>query len=168
MNLHCIYVSWTTSEVRVWILALPDFLRSSGLEQGTLSLMSTIEELLEKKNSGFSLENREYGCRDPSRWLHNNPLSTKVGTNSIDKRWLLGQYSLLVNSGQGVCLFVICKLKCIEELKHFVVEVYLNLTCNLLLSCRYRFVLICKQRFSLWMHSEDVFIWPQSYFSVPD
>jgi hypothetical protein len=28
--------------------------------------VSTIEELLERKNSGFDLENRDYGRRDPS------------------------------------------------------------------------------------------------------
>jgi hypothetical protein len=38
-----------------------------GLERGPLSLVSTIEELLERKSSGFGLENREYGRRDPSR-----------------------------------------------------------------------------------------------------
>jgi hypothetical protein len=38
------------------------------LEQGPLSLVSTIEELLGRDNSGFSLENREYGRRDQSRW----------------------------------------------------------------------------------------------------
>jgi hypothetical protein len=38
-----------------------------GLERGQLSLVSTIEELLERKNSGSSLEIREYGRRDPSR-----------------------------------------------------------------------------------------------------
>jgi hypothetical protein len=38
-----------------------------GLERGPLSHMSTIEELLERKNSGFGLEGREYGRRDPSR-----------------------------------------------------------------------------------------------------
>jgi hypothetical protein len=38
-----------------------------GLERGPLSLVSTIEELLERKSSGSGLENREYGCRDPSR-----------------------------------------------------------------------------------------------------
>jgi hypothetical protein len=37
-----------------------------GLERGPHSLMSTIEELLEKKNSGSGLEIREYGRRDPS------------------------------------------------------------------------------------------------------
>jgi hypothetical protein len=38
-----------------------------GLEQGPLSLVSTAEELLGRKNSGSGLENREYGHRDPSR-----------------------------------------------------------------------------------------------------
>jgi hypothetical protein len=38
-----------------------------GLERGPLSLASTIEELLGRNSSGFGLENREYGRRDPSR-----------------------------------------------------------------------------------------------------
>jgi hypothetical protein len=38
-----------------------------GVERGPLSLMSTTEELLERKSSGSSLERREYGRRDPSR-----------------------------------------------------------------------------------------------------
>jgi hypothetical protein len=38
-----------------------------GLEWGPLSLVSTIEELLEIKSSGSGLEIREYGPRDPSR-----------------------------------------------------------------------------------------------------
>jgi hypothetical protein len=38
-----------------------------GLERGPLSLVITIEELLEKKSSGFGLESLEYGRRDPSR-----------------------------------------------------------------------------------------------------
>jgi hypothetical protein len=37
-----------------------------GLEQGQLSLVSTIEELLERKSSGSGLESREYGCKGPS------------------------------------------------------------------------------------------------------
>jgi hypothetical protein len=32
-----------------------------GLERGTLSLVSTIEKLLEKKSSGSGLGNRDYG-----------------------------------------------------------------------------------------------------------
>jgi hypothetical protein len=39
-----------------------------GLERGPLSLVSTIEELFERKNSCSSLGNREYGRRKPSRW----------------------------------------------------------------------------------------------------
>jgi hypothetical protein len=38
-----------------------------GLEQGPHSLVSTTEELLERKSSGSGLEIREYGRRDPSR-----------------------------------------------------------------------------------------------------
>jgi hypothetical protein len=36
-----------------------------GLERDPLSLVSTIEELLGRKNSGSGLENREYGRRNP-------------------------------------------------------------------------------------------------------
>jgi hypothetical protein len=39
-----------------------------GLERGPLSLVSTIEVLLDRKSSGFGLENRDYGSKDPSRW----------------------------------------------------------------------------------------------------
>jgi hypothetical protein len=38
-----------------------------GLERGPLSLVGTIEELLERKSSGSGLESREYDRRDPSR-----------------------------------------------------------------------------------------------------
>jgi hypothetical protein len=38
-----------------------------GLERGPLSLVSTIEELLGRKNSGSGLESRSYGRRAPSR-----------------------------------------------------------------------------------------------------
>jgi hypothetical protein len=37
------------------------------LERGPPNLVSTTEELLERKSSGFCLESREYGRRDPSR-----------------------------------------------------------------------------------------------------
>jgi hypothetical protein len=39
-----------------------------GLERGSLSLVSTIEELLGRKRSGSGLEIWEYVSRDPSRW----------------------------------------------------------------------------------------------------
>jgi hypothetical protein len=43
------------------------FWEAVGLEQGPLILVSTIEELLERKSSGSGLESREYGHRDQSR-----------------------------------------------------------------------------------------------------
>jgi hypothetical protein len=36
-----------------------------GLERGPLSLLITIEKLLERKSSGSGLEDREYNHRDP-------------------------------------------------------------------------------------------------------
>jgi hypothetical protein len=39
-----------------------------GLERGPISLVSTVDEPLGRKNSGFGLENREYGRKDPPRW----------------------------------------------------------------------------------------------------
>jgi hypothetical protein len=61
-----------------------------GLERGPLSLVSTIEELLERKSSGSGLINREYDNRDPSRLPRGIPLSAKVGTKFADKRRSLG------------------------------------------------------------------------------
>jgi hypothetical protein len=43
------------------------FLEMLGLERSPLSLVSTIEELLGRKNIGSGLGKREYGRRDPSR-----------------------------------------------------------------------------------------------------
>jgi hypothetical protein len=37
------------------------------LERGPFGLVSTIEELVERKSSGSGLESVEYGRRDPSR-----------------------------------------------------------------------------------------------------
>jgi hypothetical protein len=55
-----------------------------GVERSPFSLVSTNEELLERKSSGSGLENREYGRRDPPRWLRDTFLSRKVGTNFSD------------------------------------------------------------------------------------
>jgi hypothetical protein len=53
-----------------------------GLERGPLSLLSTTEELLDRKSSGSCLESQVYG-----------PPSAKRGTNFTDKRRSLGRYS---------------------------------------------------------------------------
>jgi hypothetical protein len=53
-----------------------------GLERGPLSLVSTTEELLDRKSSGFCLENREYGRRDPSRWPRDTFYQQKLAITS--------------------------------------------------------------------------------------
>jgi hypothetical protein len=50
---------------RVRFSELPNFLRSSRLERGPLSLVSTTEELLGRNSSCFGLENHKYGRGDP-------------------------------------------------------------------------------------------------------
>jgi hypothetical protein len=52
-----------------------------GLEQGPLSLVSTTEELLGRKNSGSGLENWEYGLRNPSRIFYCQKLALTSQTS---------------------------------------------------------------------------------------
>jgi hypothetical protein len=47
------------------------------LERGALILVSTIEELLERKSSGSGLENREYGCRRSTALTTRHPYIRK-------------------------------------------------------------------------------------------
>jgi hypothetical protein len=66
------------------------------LERGPLSLVSTNDELLERKNSGSGPESREYGRRDPSRW----PRGT-----------LYPQKLALISPTNGGCLVGIVRLR---------------------------------------------------------
>jgi hypothetical protein len=54
-----------------------------GLEWGPLSLVSTREELLGRNSSGPGVESREYGRRDPSRWLRDTLYLPKLALTSL-------------------------------------------------------------------------------------
>jgi hypothetical protein len=54
-----------------------------GLERGTLCLVSTTEELLERKGSGSGLESRDYDPSDPSRWPRGTLYPRKLALTSL-------------------------------------------------------------------------------------
>jgi hypothetical protein len=96
----------TNPEVRVLFPALhyQIFWEVVSLERGPLSLVSTTEELLERKSSRFGLKIREYGRRDPSHWPRDTLYPQKLALTSPTSGSLLGRYSSLADSRQGVFL----------------------------------------------------------------
>jgi hypothetical protein len=77
-----------------------------GLERGPLSLVSTIEELFERKNSGSGLENREYGRRDPLCWPRDTLYPQKLSLTSLTScGHLVGIVRSRTKATEFVCFF---------------------------------------------------------------
>jgi hypothetical protein len=74
-----------------------------GLEQGSLSLVCTIEELLGRKSIGSLLENREYGRRDPLCWPHGTLYLQKLAPTSLTSG---GSLLVLINILQEAAVLV--------------------------------------------------------------
>jgi hypothetical protein len=86
-----------------------------GLERGPLSLVRTIEELLERKSSGFDLESREHGRRDSSRWPRGTLYPQKLALTSPTS---CGRSVGIVRSLiQAMELFVYLRFSCYMNIK---------------------------------------------------
>jgi hypothetical protein len=80
-----------------------------GLEQGPLSLVSTIEELLQRKSNGSELESREYGRRDLSRWTCDTPYPQKLSLISPTSGGRsVGVVCSRTEATEFVCLYINC------------------------------------------------------------
>jgi hypothetical protein len=78
MSNHWLQIGRSGSDSRGYLI----FWEVVGLERGPLSLVSTIEEVLERKSSGSGLEIREYGHRYPSRWPRGTIYPPKLSLSS--------------------------------------------------------------------------------------
>jgi hypothetical protein len=77
-----------------------------GVERGPLSLVSTTEELLERKSGGSGLESREYGRGDPLCSPRNTIYPQKLALTSPTSG---GRSVGIVRSrtkGHGICFFL--------------------------------------------------------------
>jgi hypothetical protein len=75
-----------------------------GLERGPLSLVSTTEELLERKSGGSGLENREYGRRDTSCWPRGTLYPQKWALTSLT----IGGRSVVIVRSQTQTTEIFC------------------------------------------------------------
>jgi hypothetical protein len=78
-----------------------------GLERGPLSLVSTFEELLERKHSDSGLENQEYGRVDPLRRPRYTFYPQKLALTSLTSG---GRAVGIVLSRKKTTEFVVCLL----------------------------------------------------------
>jgi hypothetical protein len=97
--------------VHIWGLqarlpALPDFWEVVGLERSPLRLLSTIEELLRRKRSGFGLENWDY-CRTETAALATRH---RLRRQAVMARWVyfarrIKRRSLLVYVSANITIY---------------------------------------------------------------
>jgi hypothetical protein len=78
-----------------------------GLEWGSLSLVSKIEELIGRNSSGSGLENREYGSGDPLHWARDTLYPQKLALRRHAAVARSVQFACWPRPQSMFCLFVI-------------------------------------------------------------